>query len=282
MSRFLVYDVFTDTRFRGNPLAVFPDATGLPEGDLQSIARELNFSETTFVYPPDSAEHTARVRIFTPTMEVPFAGHPTVGTAVALKHEGAPEDMVLELGVGPIPVSVKDARARFVTRHPLERIAEVAARDVAACLGVDQTDVTGTPVQASAGLPFVFAEVASLDTLGAVQPKTDEFRRCAALYPSGFDFAIYAYVRDGASIRARMFAPLDNIPEDPATGSAAAALSALLAETGGSDSRFGIVQGVEMGRASHIETEVTLGGDGRASAIAVSGRAVRVIEGCLT
>ena len=109
MSRYLVYDVFTDTRFGGNQLAVFPDATDLPEADLQAIAAEFNFSEVTFVYPPENPAHTARVRIFTPTMEIPFAGHPVIGTAIALADAGHGPDMVLELGVGPLPCRVDTA-----------------------------------------------------------------------------------------------------------------------------------------------------------------------------
>ncbi|WP_370310721.1 PhzF family phenazine biosynthesis protein, partial [Salipiger bermudensis] len=100
MTAYFVYDVFTDAPFGGNQLAIFPDATTLAEDSLQTIAREFNFSETTFVYPPQNPENTAKVRIFTPTMEIPFAGHPTVGTAVALHALGRPADMVLELGVG--------------------------------------------------------------------------------------------------------------------------------------------------------------------------------------
>ena len=119
MTDFLVYDVFTDQTFGGNPLAVIPDARGIAEVDLQKVAREFNFSETTFVYPAE-AGCDAKVRIFTPTMEVPFAGHPTVGTALALRDLGrVGDEMVLELGVGPIPVAISGRRARFVTKVPL-------------------------------------------------------------------------------------------------------------------------------------------------------------------
>ncbi|NNF91824.1 MAG: PhzF family phenazine biosynthesis protein, partial [Boseongicola sp.] len=119
MTDFLVYDVFTDKAFGGNPLAVIPDATRIAEADLQRIAREFNFSETTFVFPPEVGGD-AKVRIFTPTSELQFAGHPTVGTAVALSDLGrAGPEMVLELGVGPIPVTVSGRHARFETRVPL-------------------------------------------------------------------------------------------------------------------------------------------------------------------
>jgi trans-2,3-dihydro-3-hydroxyanthranilate isomerase len=236
VTRYLVYDVFTETPFCGNPLAVILEAGGLAEALLQQIAREFNFSETVFVFPPADPAHAARVRIFTPTQEVPFAGHPTIGTAIALHDEGGPSEMVLELGVGPIPCSVAAGQARFVTRRPLERLHAVEAGMVAAALGLAEADiVTGAhaPVMASVGLPFVFAELAGLDALARAAPVTEAFRAGQARYPSPFDFAVAPYVRDGANIRMRMFAPLDNIPEDPATGSAAAALGALLADLGG-------------------------------------------------
>ena len=120
MTEYLVYDVFTDKAFGGNPLAIIPDAQGLAEANLQRIAREFNFSETTFVFPPRQGGD-ARVRIFTPTMEIPFAGHPTIGTALALHNLGkVGPGMVLELGVGPIPVTITGTRARFVTKVPLQ------------------------------------------------------------------------------------------------------------------------------------------------------------------
>ena len=129
MTDYLVYDVFTDAPFGGNPLAVIPDATALPEVRLQAIAREFNFSETTFVFPPDDPSCDAKVRIFTPTMEVPFAGHPTIGTATAL-HALARvgDDMVLQLGVGPIPVAIRDGVARFTKQAVAVQIPGVQQR----------------------------------------------------------------------------------------------------------------------------------------------------------
>jgi trans-2,3-dihydro-3-hydroxyanthranilate isomerase len=276
---YLVYDVFTDTAFGGNPLAVIPDAAGLAEPLLQKIAREFNFSETTFVYPPADPAHTARVRIFTPTQEVPFAGHPTIGTAIALRDLGRPAKMVLELGVGPIPCTVAEGAARFVTRRPLERLHEVDTGTVAAALGLDASDIVAArhaPVMASVGLPFVFAELTGAEALGRAAPVLGAFREGQRRYPSPLDFAVAPYVRDGARIAMRMFAPLDNIPEDPATGSAAAALGALLADIGGAPVTLDIAQGVEMGRPSRIRVEA--GADG----VAVSGAARKVMEGRLT
>ena len=279
MTDYLVYDVFTDTPFGGNPLAVIPDAAALDEALLPKIAREFNFSETTFVFPATGPEATARVRIFTPGREVPFAGHPTIGTAVALHALGRPGDMVLELGVGPVRCSVSGNAARFTTRQPLKRLHEPEAATVAACLALTVADIRTdrhAPVMASVGLPFVFMELADLGALARCEPATDRFRQAEARYPSPFDFAVAAYVRDGARVRMRMFAPLDGIPEDPATGSAAAALAALLAEREGGPVDLDITQGVEMGRPSRIG--VTAGPDG----LTVSGSARKVMEGRLT
>lgn len=282
MTRFVVYDVFTDMAFGGNQLAVIPDATGIPETDLQKIAREFNFSETTFVYQPNDANHTARVRIFTPTMEVPFAGHPTIGTAVALRDAGQSGDMVLELGIGPIPCTFDANGAAFTVAKPLERLCAPEVALVAAALGlpVDAIDTDiHPPVQASLGLPFVITALKSQAHLTASAPSVDDIRRGAALHPAGLDFAIYAYARDGDQIAARMFAPLDNIPEDPATGSAAATLAALLAEELAAPQTLHIMQGVAMGRPSVIYAATT----GMAPiAVTISGQAVKTMQGELT
>lgn len=275
---YLVYDVFTATAFGGNQLAVFPDAQGLPEDRLQAITREFNFSEATFVYPPDDPAHTARVRIFTPTREVPFAGHPTIGTAIALHDLGAGSDMVLELGVGPIPCHVGEAGASFTTPVPLEMIAHPAASLVAEALGLPAAAVRTdrhVPVQASLGLAFVLVELADRAALAAAHPVIEACRRGAALHPAGLDFAIFAYVRHGEAVEARMFAPLDNMPEDPATGSASATLGAYLAQLPGGPQRLGISQGVDMGRPSQIGVLVGAGG------VTVTGQAVKTMAGRL-
>lgn len=274
MTAYFVYDVFTDAPFGGNQLAIFPDATTLAEDSLQTIAREFNFSETTFVYPPQNPENTAKVRIFTPTMEIPFAGHPTVGTAVALHALGRPADMVLELGVGPLRCFVDGNTAAFTTERPLETIAYPDPAIVAAAVSLDPNAIIGQPVQASLGLPFVLVELRDRAALADAMPNTDGFRQGAAAYPAGMDFAIYCYVRDQNTVHARMFAPLDNIPEDPATGSAAATLTAFLA--GETAISLTIHQGVEMGRPSVIQTSAR---DGQ---VTVSGAAVKTMEGRLT
>ena len=284
MTRFLILDVFTDAPFGGNPLAVIPDATGLAEDRLQKIAREFNFSETTFVFPPETPGNTARVRIFTPMNEVPFAGHPTVGTAVALAGLGRGPEMVLELGVGPIVASADGQTGRFITHVPLSRGAKPAPGDVARCLSLPEEALRTdrhVPEVAGVGLEFCLAELTSPQALAACVPDIAAFRDAEAAYPGPLDFAVMAYCRTSAEVRARMFAPLDNIPEDPATGSAAAALAAYLAELEGRDMSLSIAQGVEMGRPSRIAASAVVTG-GLARSVTVSGQAVQVAEGRLT
>ena len=284
MTQFLILDVFTEAPFGGNQLGVVPDATGLPEDRLQKIAREFNFSETTFVFPPEDPAHTARVRIFTPMSEVPFAGHPTVGTAVALAGLGHGPEMVLELGVGPIPVTVTGNRARFTTGVPLHRSGAPDPALVARCMGLEPSAIRRDrhgPEIAGVGLDFCLAELTSTEALAAAVPDTARFREAHAIHQVKPDFAILAYVRDGDHIRARMFAPLDGITEDPATGSAAAALAGYLATLEERALALTIDQGVEMGRPSRIEVSADWESGGLKS-VTVAGSAVKVAEGRLT
>lgn len=278
MTDYLVYDVFTDTPFGGNPLAVIPDATALPKADLQRIAQEFNFSETAFLFPPDDPAYTARLRIFTPTTEIPFAGHPTIGTAVALADLGHGPDMILDLGVGPIHAHAENGAARFTTEAALKRLAEPAPALVARALGLAQDSIrtaTHPPVMATLGLPFTLTELTDRTALAAIRTDIAAFREGQALFPGALDFAQLAYVRDGNRIDARMFAPLDNIPEDPATGSAAATLAALLAQTLGRDLTLDYHQGADMGRLSRIGLHT------HGPRVTVSGRALRMMEGRL-
>ncbi len=273
MTRYVVYDVFTDRPFGGNPLAVFPNADGLPESQLQSIAREFNFSETVFAFADDQA--TARLRIFTPLQEIPFAGHPLIGTAVALADDGAAPDMRFRLPGGMIAARAEAGKASFLRDTPLDILGEVDTRTVAACLGLAPSKVKGA-VRASVGLPFVLAELGSPRDLDAITTDISAFRRGQSAYPGEFDFAILAYHRRGEVVEARMFAPLDDIPEDPATGSAAAALGAYLRGTEGRDIELVVSQGVAMNRPSRIEVAA------RAEGVTIGGRAIRVMEGRLT
>lgn len=275
MTDYLVYDVFTDRRYGGNQLAIVPDARDLAEAELQEIAREFNFSETVFLYPPDDPANAAKLRIFTPTMELPFAGHPTIGTAVMLGEAGLGPDMRLELAIGALAARAEDGRASFTTTAPLKRLAAPQTALVAEALGIEAGAITARPVMASLGLGFTFTPVINRAVLAACAPDIAAFRRGAAQHPEGMDFAQYVYVEEDGVFHARMFAPLDNIPEDPATGSAAATLAALLAEIGDQDVHLTIHQGEDMGRPSVISVETA--GD----AVTVSGAAVRVMEGTL-
>jgi trans-2,3-dihydro-3-hydroxyanthranilate isomerase len=288
MTIFHVYDVFTKQAFGGNQLAVIPDASTLPEADLQAIAREFNFSETTFVYPAANPENTARVRIFTPTNEIPFAGHPTIGTAISIAESTGQTNLILELGVGPIPCQVtlgKPSSAVFSTSVPLKIYAEVPPKTSAACIGLAEKEIvvsTHIPQIASVGLPFTLVELASDEDLRRATPITDQFQKAEALYANDIDmFAIFAYVRHGDHINARMFAPLNNIPEDPATGSAAAAFGAFLCQLGGKPLSLTIDQGVDMGRPSRIDvtTEFT---NGTCTAVKIGGSALQTMQGNLT
>ena len=283
MTDYLVYDVFTDEAFGGNPLAVIPDARGLAENQLQQIAREFNFSESTFVYPPEDPAHTAKVRIFTPTLELPFAGHPTVGTALALHDLGrGGKDMVLELGVGPIPVTVREGKARFETRVPLTLEDAPALEHVAACISQPASAIRTdrhAPVLAGVGLPFILAEIGPETALETAIGDASAFRSVAG--EDADRLGVMIYMRDGQKIRARMFAPMGGIPEDPATGSACAALAAYLGHLDGVSQRCDIVQGVEMGRPSEITAEVVVE-NGKPQMVAISGRAVKTMEGRLT
>jgi len=281
---YIVLDVFTDTAFGGNPLAVIPDATALPEASLQNIAREFGFSETTFVFPPDNPAHRARVRIFTPVNEIPFAGHPTIGTAIALA-DGSGGRMVLELGVGPMSCSVTPgppASASFTTSAPLTIQCAIPPETIAACLALEPCRIktrTHAPEIASLGLPFALVELTDKAALDAATPVTEAFRTAEQTFANGVDFfAIFLYVRDGTTINARMFAPLSDVPEDPATGSASATLAAYLAILGDGDLTLAITQGEQMGRPSRIGASARIE-NGRLKSVTVRGQAIEVMRG---
>jgi trans-2,3-dihydro-3-hydroxyanthranilate isomerase len=286
---FVTVDVFTERRFGGNPLAVFPDATGLSDAAMQALAAEFNLSETTFVLPPENPAHTARVRIFTPRSELPFAGHPNVGTGVVLAQQGRDRDGVLlfEEIAGLVEVRVDRDAAGAVTGAtiaapvPLSLGPTVPAATVAACAGLAEDDVIETahaPIVASVGNPFVIAEV-SPAALTRATPDPAGFRQAIANRPTlEGRLSLHLYARDGARLRARMFAPFSGILEDPATGSANAPLAALLLSLGKEASAsYEIVQGVEMGRPSLLRTTARRGADGiRAT---VGGSCVPVLRG---
>jgi len=271
---FVTLDVFTDRRFGGNPLAVFTDARGLTATQMQSLAREFNYSESTFVLPPADPAHTARVRIFTPTAEMPFAGHPSVGTGFVLAQMGRGDGdaLTLEVPAGLVEVTITrdgDGAARggvIAAPRPLTFGDELPVDIVAACAGLELGDVIVTghkPVEASVGVTFFFAEVTG-EALTRAAPDLAAFR---AALGGRADMAerlsLHLYAREGQSLRARMFAPLGGIIEDPATGSANATLAALLVSLGDAESEaFTITQGVEMGRPSLLQASARRMPDG--------------------
>jgi len=288
--RFLTCDVFTDTRFGGNPLAVVPDGRGIAAATMQAVAREFNLSETVFVLPPDDPRHQAKLRIFTPARELPFAGHPTVGAAFTLATIGAlpagARDIVLEEGVGPVPVRIDrvDGRPAACTltaaRRP-ERGAAAAPPDtqLAALLSLDPGDVAAGAETWSCGLPYL---VIPLQSVGALERcRVDSVRYDALLGSDGVDH-LYPVARvDATTWRVRMFAPALGVAEDPATGSAAASFAGWLArhDPGGAP-RYRLLQGAEIGRPSRLELEIDRDGE-HAAVVRVGGSAVMVSEGTI-
>ena len=312
MREFAVHtlDVFTDRVFGGNPLAVLPDARGISDADMQRIARETNLSETVFVLPPEGAGD-ARVRIFTPGREVPFAGHPTVGTAVFLADAGlvdVPSDgtrtIVLEENVGPVAVDVRIENGRGVHGRltaavaPEEIAFDGSLAECAAMIGRPVADLEvradgdgwnslggllrdPSPCWASAGLEFFVVPVRDRAACAASRLDSETWRR---VLPAGSPSTMVYVVAPGdgdTDLHVRMYAPDIGVPEDPATGSACAALGGWLgARLDPGVYEWSVAQGIEMGRPSRLDLEVRVGPDG-VEAIRVGGAAVRVLDGTM-
>jgi len=292
---FVTVDVFTDRRFGGNPLAVFPDARGLSDEQMQALAGEFNLSETTFVLPPDNPQHHAKVRIFTPRAELPFAGHPNVGTGYVLARRDAnpPEHYVFEELAGLVRVHVLRSAgaisgARISAPRALSIDIDIPVEVAAACAGLAEDDIATTahlPLVASVGTPFVLAEVASVAALSHANPDIGAFRAAAERFPEvATRFSLHLYARregDATRLAARMFAPLGGVLEDPATGSANAALAALLTSLApgeNADLAYEILQGVEMGRPSQIIASARKTAEGPVLAT-VEGQCVPMLRG---
>ncbi|HEX2187393.1 MAG TPA: PhzF family phenazine biosynthesis protein [Longimicrobiaceae bacterium] len=297
--RYHTLDVFTDRVFGGNPLAVFPDGRGVDPERMQRIAREMNLSETVFVLPPDDPAHTRRLRIFNPVYELPFAGHPTVGTAfllaalgeVPLGPDGA--EVVFEEGVGPVRVRIeaqggRPASAQLTAARVPERGPPPPTREeLAALLGLAEDELPEGEWTAegwSAGVPFLFVPVRGREALrrARVDPA-----RWEALLAGWWAPHLYVLARDpelpGSDVRARMFAPAMGIVEDPATGAAASALAGYLAARAPEREgtlRWTVEQGWEMGRPSLLRVEAELRG-GAVAEVRVGGAAVLVAEGVM-
>jgi trans-2,3-dihydro-3-hydroxyanthranilate isomerase len=288
--RYHILDVFTDRPLAGNPLAVFPDGQGIGDAEMQAIARELNLSETVFVLPPTLPGAARKVRIFTPAFEMPFAGHPTVGTGALLAVLGVvPREgsFVLEENVGPVPVTVRPAGALIHARLTVERPVEVRggpSSDVAArILGLDPADMGArAPAGASAGFPFLVVTLREAAGLGRIRIDTALWQDTLGGAWARDLFVIAPAKEPGVDLRARMFAPELGVAEDPATGSACAALAGLLGmeATGDGVHRWVVLQGVEMGRPSRLELEADRAG-GRVARVHVGGTSVLVGSGAL-
>jgi trans-2,3-dihydro-3-hydroxyanthranilate isomerase len=296
-------DVFTDKLHGGNPLGIIPDATGLSDEQMLAITREFNYSETTFVLPPNDPANTRRVRIFTPAHELPFAGHPTVGTAFVLAATGTipltgeQTKIVFEEGVGPVAVTIRsrDGIPYFsqLTAAKLPEIGDPppSVAELTEVLGLKSGDLLADdliePEAVSCGIPFLFIPVKAREVLRRIRVNNAKWESALKDYwaPEMFVFAAddWSRVFEGGHIRARMFAPGLGIGEDPATGSACAALAGYLgfrSETRDGMIRWSVDQGVEMGRPSRLELEVDVVG-GQVRAIRVGGGSVLVSSGVL-
>ena len=287
---FETVDVFTPRRFGGNQLAVLTDASGLDTATMQAIAAEFGFAESTFVLPPRDPAHTAQVRIFTPAREMPFAGHPNVGTAfvVASRNElfgrAIGDRLLFEEGAGVVAIDIqRDGKAvtNCLVTAPqlLERLGGVDAKVVAECLGLVPSQVVQPPVAASVGVPFVFAELADSAAVVKAAPDLAKFR---AHFPAHGADGVFIYARNGAtSLHTRMFAPNMGVGEDAATGSAGAAVTALLAAAdprADLELKLDVHQGLEMGRPSLMKGEATKRG-GQIVAARIGGPCVAVTQG---
>jgi trans-2,3-dihydro-3-hydroxyanthranilate isomerase len=297
--RFLTADVFTDTPFGGNPLAVFPDARDIPEHRLQDVAREFNLSETTFVFPASDRAHTRRVRIFTPGTELPFAGHPTVGTAHVLAAigeiplAGESTRIVFEELVGPVPVTIRADGGRPVyceltaAKVPEEGPPPPAREALARALGLapdDLLDGDWSPRAWTCGVPYLFVPVRDRAAVARSRVNTEAWERALAgtWAPEIFVFAREGE-RAGSDLHGRMYAPGFGIAEDPATGSAAAALAGYLAQRAARRDgtlRWRLEQGFEMKRPSILDIEADLA-RGEVTGVRVGGASVVVSEGTM-
>ena len=296
--RYVTADVFTDRRFGGNQLAVVLDARGLSTEQMLAVTREFNYSESTFVLPPERAGDSCRVRIFTPGGEVPFAGHPTVGTAHVLTAigqlplTGDETRLVLGEGVGPVPVLVRAEQGRpvfaqlSVAQLPTETAPEADAAALADVLSLDAADLLGgdwAPRVVSCGLPFLLVPLRSRDAVRRARVRTEPWEQTLR-GRVGSEPMVFALDAEGpgADVRARVFVPGLSVPEDPATGSACAALGGYLAARTPRDGtvRWVVEQGLEMGRPSRLEVEADKA-DGAVTAVRVGGSSVLVCEGTI-
>lgn len=296
--KYLHYDVFTDRRFEGNQLAVFPAASGVPPALMQTLAKEMNFSESTFILPAEAPGTDARMRIFTPGAELPMAGHPTIGSTFALADLGViaagRDSWVFGLGVGPTKVELTWAGDRLSfawmdQRPPDYREPASPRADIIRAVGVDPSAVqaTGLPIEEiSCGVNFTFVPVSTRAAVDAATPDLSLMRRLRSAFP-GDHSAVFIFsteaVDPGVTAYSRMFAPGLGVAEDPATGGASGPLASYLVKHKlvGRDQLHDMVslQGVAMGRPSRIHMRITQDVGGAITRVQVGGQAVRVASG---
>ncbi|MGV8953968.1 MAG: PhzF family phenazine biosynthesis protein [Cypionkella sp.] len=291
MLEFHTLDVFTDAAFTGNPLAVVLGADDLTPEQMQIIAREFNLSETIFVQAPQNPAHTARVRIFFPTAEIPFAGHPTIGCAIhlatACNNGDFDADLVLEEEAGLVPVTVRRRGAQTTaefTAPVLPHAADFPAPEtlIKQALGLQRLGFGSHRAGVFQGGPrFLYVPVASLADLAAARPQEPHWSEL--MQTCGVDSAYLYVVGTDCDYQARLFSPTAGIPEDPATGSASAILAAQLLTSGAlvpGINRFHLRQGIEMGRPSTIHLTVDM--DHTLRAVRIRGQAVAISSGRIT
>ena len=297
--QYLHYDVFTDRMFEGNQLAVFPETRGLSTAQMQTLTREMNYSESTFVLPAEAPGTDIRMRIFTPGAELPMAGHPTIGATFALAHLGVipagKDRWVFGLGVGPTPVELTWKGGALDFAWMDQRLPEyrepVSRADVIRACGIDPSaiDGTGLPIEEiSCGVPFTFVPVQTRAAVDAAEPDLGVIRRLKSAFP-GDHVGVFVFTTEaidaGVTAYSRMFAPGSGIAEDPATGGASGPLGCYLVKHGLvlRDQRRDMVslQGVKMGRPSRIHIRIAENANGVITRVQVGGRAVRVGEGTI-
>tara|TARA_B100001029_G_scaffold177608_1_gene182595 strand:+ start:367 stop:1266 length:900 start_codon:yes stop_codon:yes gene_type:complete len=293
--KYYICDVFTKKRFGGNPLAVFPEAEGLTDNQMLQIAREFNFSESSFVFPPEYG-NTRKVRIFTPALEVPFAGHPNIGTAFVLASSGMIGDLhesteiIFEEIAGLVPIFLRkfDDGSIWCELQAPEKLSigdKVSVEDLASAISLKSGDIitdTHPPQHTSVGLPFVITELKDRQALKKASVNIEGFKKLASKYNTRFTH-IYIRSNDEFDLRTRMFGPFDGMMEDPATGSANCALGGLLTHYNDSDAgefEWNIAQGVEMGRPSYLKAH-TQKKSGEVTATFIGGNSVMVSEGII-
>lgn len=280
MLDFHIYDVFTDTPFTGNPLAIVEGADDLITAQMQTIARQFNLSETIFIQTPDDPAHIAKVRIFFPTAEIPFAGHPTIGCALHLA--GSATQVTLEEVAGLVPVTIADGMAEFTApKLPTPWTAPQDAALLAAAIGLDTSDLgPHAPGHYEGGPAFLYAHVKDIDALARAHVTEPAFTHL--VQQTGGKGAIYVYTDTPSGLQARMFHPLAGIAEDPATGSATALLAGQLNANGvfpaTGTTTINLRQGVEMGRPSALRLTIDTNA-GAVSAVRVAGQAVKIASG---